>query len=372
MIGGVGFMKMKKWLKISMVFCLMVAMVAGMTACGSSDSSTAATTSTSDSSSTEASSEATTEPAAEAQTITFAHVSAETTSTHQAALAFKEYVEANSNGLLTVDVFPNGQLGADRELIENVQNGSITAMVSSPAPQVNFVKGATIFDAPFVFATLEDARKVLDDQSFIDALDADYQSAGFKYFGASGQGFRTLTSNVKVTSMDDLKGLSIRTMENQFHMKAWSLLGTNPTPLTFNELYTALQQGTVSAQENPIELVYSQKFYEQQKYIMNTNHILQANTWIMNDAFYEGLSDDLKAVVTEGMRQAVATANQVNDEKEQGYVDEITAYGCEFVTIPEEEMAKFQEAVKPVYDDIAAACTEDVYKAFFASVEANK
>ena len=345
-------MKMKK-LKVSVGLLAMLAMLFSFTACGGSETQKADTDS----------------PKEEAQTITFAHVSAETTSTHAGAMKFKEYVEENSNGLLKVDVFPNGQLGADRELIENAQNGSLTAMVSSPAPQVNFVQSATIFDAPFVFDNLEHARAVLDDADFIGALNKEYENAGFHYFGASGQGFRTLTSNVKVTSMADLKGLSIRTMENKFHMKAWTLLGANPTPLTFNELYTALQQGTVAAQENPIELVYSQKFYEQQKYIMDTNHILQSNTWIINKDFYEGLSDELKAVVDEAARLAIETANQVNDEKYQGYVDEITAYGCEFVEIPKNEISKFKETVKPVYEDIKEATAPDVYDTFFSAVE---
>lgn len=361
-------MKMNKWMKLSVGLLAGVAMMASLTACGGGSSTTAEQPAATE----QPAAEASTDASAEAKTISFAHVSAEDTSTNAAALKFKEYVEANSNGLLKVDVYPNGQLGGDRELIENTQNGSITAMLSSPAPQVNFVKAATIFDAPFVFKDLDHARAVLNDEQFIAALGTEYEAAGFHYFGASGQGFRTLTSNKKVTSLADLKGFSIRTMENKFHMKAWSLLGANPTPLTFNELYTALQQGTVDAQENPIELVYSQKFYEQQKYIMDTNHILQTNTWIMNKDFYDGLSDDLKAVVDEAAKEAIAVANQVNDEKQPEYIKTIQDYGCEFVEIPAEEKAKIAEAVKPVYDDIKEATTEDVYNTFFSAVEQYK
>ncbi len=315
---------------------------------------------------------AATNSSAEPLTITFAHSSAEATSTNQAALKFKEYVEANSNGQLLVNVYPNAQLGGDRELVENTQNGTVTAMISSPAPQVSFVPAATIFDTPFVFSDLKQGRAVLQDADFTKAIGAEYQKAGFHYLGASGQGFRTLTSNKKVTTMADLKGLTIRTMENKYHLKAWQLLGANPTPLAFNELYTALQQGTVDAQENPVELVVSQKFYEQQKYIMNTNHILQTNTVIMNEAFYDGLSDELKAVVDEAGKQAVDTANKVNDEKFEANKKVITDFGDEFVEISSEEIAKFAEAAKPVYEDIKAGTTPAVYDSYFAAIEKNK
>lgn len=308
----------------------------------------------------------------EAQTITFAHSSAEATSTNEAALKFKEYVEANSEGQLKVNVYPSAQLGGDRELVENTQSGTVTAMISSPAPQVSFVPSATIFDTPFVFQGLEHARAVLKDEAFTAAISSEYEKAGFEYLGAAGQGFRTLTSNKKVTTMADLEGLTIRTMENKYHLKAWSLLGANPTPLAFNELYTALQQGTVDAQENPIELVVSQKFYEQQKYIMNTNHILQTNTIIMNKAFYDGLSDELKAVVDEAGIQAVDTANRINDEMKSEHVKTIEDFGDEFVEISSEELAKMAEAIKPVLEDIKAGTTQEVYDTYFAAIEALK
>ncbi|MFA9424557.1 MAG: TRAP transporter substrate-binding protein DctP, partial [Sedimentibacter sp.] len=179
-------MKMKKIL----VLTLALAMLVSLAGCGSKTKNT--DTGNVEAAKTEA--EAKTE-ATDVKTITFAHVSAETTSTHQAALKFKELVEANSNGQLKVNVYPTGQLGGDRELIENTQNGSITAMVSSPAPQVNFVQSATIFDAPFVFEDLDHGRAVLDDPEFMAAIGSEYDAAGFHYMGASGQGFRTLTAN---------------------------------------------------------------------------------------------------------------------------------------------------------------------------------
>lgn len=348
-------MKIKKVL----VLMLALAMTVSLSACGKSGNVSTGAKAEGDSTS-------------KALEMTFAHTSAEGTSTNDAALDFKKYVEANSNGQLKVNVYPNAQLGGDREEIENTQNGTVTAMISSPAPQVNFVPAATIFDTPFVFKDLKHGRAVFEDEKFTSAISKEYEAAGFHYLGAAAQGFRTLTSSKKVTTLEDLKGLSIRTMENKYHLAAWKLLGANPTPLSFNELYTALQQGTVSAQENPIELVVSQKFYEQQKYIMNTNHIIQTNTVLMNKAFYDGLTDELKAVVDKAGKECVATANRVNDENYEKNIKIIEDYKDELVEIAPEELAKFAEMTAPVLDQIKDGTTKEVYDAYFDAVEKYK
>lgn len=343
-------MKMKKL----MAMLIGVSIVVGLVSCGGSNK------------------EATGNASDDVKTISFAHTSAENTSTNEAVLKFKEVVEANSNGKLKVNVYPNAQLGGDRELAENVQNGSVTAMVSSPAPQVNFVQSATIFDSPFVFQDLEHARAVFTDPDFVAAISKEYEANGFHFLGAAAQGFRTLTANKKITKVEDLKGLTIRTMENKYHLKTWELLGANPTPLAFNELYTALQQGTVDAQENPVELVYSQKFYEQQKYIMDTNHIVQSNTFIMNKAFYDSLSDDLKKVIDDAAKQTIDTANKKNDENTPKYIDAMKQYGCEFVEIPEESKKKFIELASPVLEEIKKAVAPEVYDTYFKAIEKYK
>lgn len=340
-------MKMKK-LGISLLVGIMTM---ALTACGGSDSASTGEG---------------------VQTITFGHVSAEATSTHQAALRFKELIEANSDGQLRVDVYPSSQLGGDRELIESTQTGAVTAMLSSPAPQVNFVQSATIFDAPFVFDDIHHGRAVVSDSEFEDAIAKEYATAGLQYLGTASQGFRTLTSNRRVDTLEDLRGLSIRTMENQYHMAAWRQLGANPTPLTFAELYTALQQGTVNAQENPVELIHSQKFYEVQNYIYNTNHILQTNVWIMNKGFYEGLSDELKAVVNEAAAEAIAYANQYNDDHEPQYIQDMKDYGAEFVELPSSEIARFVEAVTPVYEMIQGDTKQEVFDAYFNAIERHR
>ena len=308
----------------------------------------------------------------ETYVITLTHATAETTSLHAGSEAFKEYVEEHSDGRILVNIYPNAQLGSDRETIEGVQTGEITMMSSSNAVQVNFVPDAVIFDMPFCFSDSETARATMADEAFTEAISAAYAAAGFHYMGVSDQGFRTLTANKEIRTPADCQGLTIRTMENKYHMATWEAIGANPTPLAFNELYTALQQGTVDAQENPIELICSQKFYEQQDYVISTNHILQSIVWIMNEDFYQSLPDDLKTVVDEASAYAVQAANEFQDENLAINTQTIKDYGVEFIELTPEEIAAFEDATSSIGDMIQADCSAEVYDAFTAAVEANR
>src|SRR5690625_4320709 len=250
--------------------------------------------------------------------IVAAHSTAETTSFNEILQYFKSEVEEKSDGRIEVEIHPNAQLGADRELIEGVQSGDITLSLHSTGPAVNFVDDVAVFDVPFLFPDKETAREVVAyGTPFYEKIAKSEEEKGFKLLGLHDQGFRTLTLNgTKVQEPADLEGIRLRTMENEFHMEAWKALGANPTPLPFNEVYTALQQGTVDGQENPYELIVSQAFYEQQDYVVQTNHILQMIQIIMNPDFFNNLPEDLQELVQETMTEAVDIGNQFIDDKE--------------------------------------------------------
>ena len=169
-----------------------------------------------------------------------------------------------------------------------------------------------------------------------------------------------------------MNGVTLRTMENKYHMALWRDIGANPTPLAFNELYTALQQGTADGQENPIELIHSQKFYEQQKYVVYTNHILQTIVWIMNEGFYTSLPEDMKAIVDEGSKLAIAYANQFQDDNVANYIKTIGDYGVSFIELTPEERQAFADAAKPVLEMVEKDCDPEVYSAYMAAVEATE
>ncbi len=294
--------------------------------------------------------------------VTISCSSAETTSLYAGCVKYKEILEAT--GKFKVNIYPNAQLGGDREALEGVQNGNITIHQCSSAPAVNFVQAAAIFDMPFVFANLEDARKVLSNENFLKVMGTEYEKAGFHLLGFADQGFRTLTLNKAVKTPEDMKGVSIRTMENQYHMEVWRSIGANPTPLAFNELYTALQQNTVDGQENPIELIHSQKFYEQQKYIIKTNHILQTINWVMNKAWYDALPEDLKKVIDDAAPEVMKYCNNFQDEAEGKYVKEMEAYGTQVIELTADEQKAFADKATGVWSTIEKDVGSEVYNAF--------
>lgn len=337
---------------------LAVSMISSLVACGGSETKTDQASSTA--------------PDDKVITMTWAHTTAETTAKHNGLLKFKELVEANSNGRIKIEVYPSGQLGTDRSVFEDIQNGSITGMVCNPAVEVAFVPSANVFDLPFVYDDMEHGRKVLSDPEFIAAIGAEYEKANIHLVGVTAQGFRNLTANKQIDSVDQLKGLKIRTMENPYHMELWKLLGANPTPTSFNELYTALQQGTVDAQENPIELIHSQKLYEQQKFIMNTKHIIQSDAWTMSKTIYDSLPDDLKKVVDDAAVEAMAYYHEYGDKNDVGNVKTIEEFGTKIVDVPQETLDKMQELSAPVYESIKETCAPEVYGAFFKAVEEQK
>lgn len=318
-----------------LLFTILLAVV--LVACGESDASSDNGSSSGDS-----------------YQIVAAHSTAETTSFNEILQYFKTEVEDRSDGRVEVVIHPNAQLGADRELIEGVQTGDITMSLHSTAPAVNFVGDVAVFDVPFLFPDKETARAVVAHGTpFFDAIAQSQEDKGFKLLGLHDQGFRTLTLNgTKVQEPADLSGIRLRTMENEYHMETWNLLGANPTPLPFNEVYTALQQGTVDGQENPNELIVSQRFYEQQEYLVRTNHILQSIQVIMNLDYFNNLPEDLQELVQEIMVEAVDVGNDFIDEKDEEYIATMEEDGTEIVELTPEQLAKFQEATESMVDVI--------------------
>ena len=141
-------------------------------------------------------------------------------------------------------------------------------------------------------------------------------------------------------------------------------MGATPTPFSFSELYTALQQKTIDAQENPIELIYSQKFYEQQAYITKTNHLQQTQQWLVSQSFYDTLSDENKAILNAGINAACKAATDYALDNEATWTKEIEDFGCTIVDLTDAERETFKQAVAPEWDSIQAKVSPDVWEAY--------
>lgn len=282
--------------------------------------------------------------------IKLAYVVPETQSTHLAAVNFKKYVEEKSQGRVKVELYPNGQLGGDRQAIEGVQVGTIQMTIPAAAVMSGFEKKFMVFDLPFLFKDRQAAYKALDGE-LGKKLNELLPSLGLRNLVFAENGYRHITNNRgPIYEPKDLQGLKIRTMENPVHIDSFKLLGANPTPMAFGELYTALQQKTVDAQENPISLIYTSKFYEVQKYLSLTGHVYAATVVLINNDFYNKLPEDIKKIIDEGAVKFRDEQRKLAAQQDTEWVDKLKAVGMHVNELTPEQKQKFIDATRPVYD----------------------
>ncbi len=344
-------MKKRKVLAIALVLAMCMSAVAG---CGGSSSSSSSTTT--ETTAAAAQEEASGDEAAEASEssgeaeFTWLLNSANTAD-HPAVIGlrhFADLVEERSNGRLKMEVFDNSTLGSERDTLEGMQMNTIQGATIVAASLAGFTDSFLVFELPFLFENSDQGRMVCDSevgQTILDSLD----EIGMKGLGFMEHGMRNITNSVRpIETPDDLKGIKIRTMENQIHMASFSALGADPTPMAFGELFTALQQHTIDAQENPLSVITSSKFYEVQDYLSITEHVYSATPLIVSKAAFEALPEDLQEIVVECGAEACAWERDYLDEVESQWIGEIEDYGCQ-VNYPDK--APFVEATKVVYDE---------------------
>ncbi len=300
-------------------------------------------------------------------TITWAHGAAETTTLHEAVLEFERLLEERSGGAVQVDVFPNQQLGGDREYTEAGTQGNVDMGSPTSSNIAGFIPSLNVLDAPFVVTERAKMYEVLDGEFGQAVLDS-MNSANLQGIGFLENGFRCLTTNKEIKTLADMQGVKIRVMENDLHMTIWKSVGANPSPLAFGELYTALQQKTFDAQENPLELIYNTKFYEVQPYVWMTNHIYSAYLCWMNLDKWNSLNADTQALVKQCMRDAEAFQRAKCADAEQACREAIDASGVSHVyDVDPALLAEIQAAVAPAYDMVREAVGDELVDAYFAA-----
>lgn len=290
-----------------------------------------------------------------------ATASPEDTVTQIFAEKFAKEVSALSDGRMKIQVYANSTLGGDRDLLETCADGDIPFIVQNTAPQVSFMNDLAVFDLPCVFDTLEDCRATIDDPEFYRLISDVYTDGGYHLLGMADQGFRVMSTNKPVESLTDFKGQKIRTMENSYHLAFWKALGANPTPMTFSEVYIGLQQHTIDAQENPYEVIVSNRLYEQQDYIVETNHLPHLLSLIVNDSFFAGLSEKDQAIIAKAANTATACAREQSDERISDRIATIEASNTEILSLSEETHNEIRSAAQPVYALIQNAIDADIY-----------
>jgi len=285
--------------------------------------------------------------AAAPRVIRLAHVVNERDGFHIAALKFKELVEARTKGQLAIEIYPNASLGDERTLLEGMQLGTIDMGVITNGPVANFLPRMAAFEMPFLFASAQEAYYVLDGPVGKKLL-AELETVNLKGLAYAERGFRNLTNSKRpVATPDDIKGLKIRVMENPVYIATFKALGVNAVPMAWTECLTALQQGVVDGQENPINVIYAYKLYETQKYLSLTRHTYAPALFVMSLKLYKSLPADRQKILVEAAQSAAEYERKWDADQESSQLQEIAKNGM-VITQPNLEL--FKQAVKPVYD----------------------
>lgn len=277
--------------------------------------------------------------------------------------AFKEvieYLKTESNGRIEMVVYPDNQLGDQLEVLEAIQMGMIQMTMPFTSDLASFDPRVQVLDLPFLFTDYPSLREALRGP-LGQKLENIYEEQGFKSFGYNLGGIRSVTNSKRpIFKLEDLEGLKIRVMQNPMHIAMFKALGANPTPLSYAELYTALQQGVVDGQENgPIQIVDA-KVEEVQKYYSLTNHLQSIEVILVSKVWYESLPEDLQKVFSDAMK--------LLEEKETEYLFDYTDECMEIirkagVTINDlkpEERDRFREKCMPIYDDFEKVIGKDM------------
>ncbi len=277
---------------------------------------------------------------------------------------FVEEIERLSNGRIQIKAYHNGAVGGDRELVESCMNGDIPFVVQNTAPQANFISELAIFDLPMAYTNIEDLRKTLDDESFMRLINEVYSAHGIRLLAMSDQNFRVMTSNKNITSLSDFAGIKIRTMENKYHLAFWQALNANPTPMAFSEVYIGLQQGTIDAQENPYEVIVSGKIYEQQDYVVKTNHLPHLLSMVVNEDFYNRLSKADQKIVDQAAANARDYSRKQCDKRVSDRLKIIKDSGTQEIELSDEVISQMREASQSVYDSIHEQVGDELFEAY--------
>lgn len=278
----------------------------------------------------------------------------------QGLVKFGQIVEKESGGTIKAEVFSDGVLGGDRQVIEALQMGTVQGTAVSTGVIAAFAPRMDAFDLPFLFKDKATAYKVFDGPIGQELL-GDLPKANIIGLAYWENGFRHLTNNKReVKTADDIKGLKIRTLESKVHVDSWKMLGANPTPMSFSQLYSAMEQGVVDGQENPYGNVVMSKFNEVQKYLTNTGHVYNANVLLISKKFWDGLTDKERDIVKKAAEEAKVYQRQLNDKEDQDSVAILKEKGMKITDLNPGEKEKMQQILQPIYKQVSDAIGGDL------------
>ena len=301
-------------------------------------------------------------------TLTLGHVIADGTPTDEGADHFAQLVSEASGGKIKIEVYPNSALGDNRAMIESVQQGTLDMVLPAVANLAAFTTATKLFDLPFLFKNDAHAEAVLDGEIGSKIL-SDLESSGLVGLAWWLQGWRELTTDsIEFHKAGDLNGCKMRVQDNEVHIMTWQLLGASPTTLAYSELFTALQQGTINAEENPISNIKLSGFSEVQKYLIKTNHLGYIGMWIINSDFYNSLSDENRQILDDACAVGLARNNEYSASSIAEKETFLTQQGTTITTLTPDELEAFKAKTTDVWESVKSNVSSEVWSAFEATL----
>lgn len=286
------------------------------------------------------------------------HVVSTADNYHLGLTKMAELIAERTNGRYKIEVYPNAQIGSERDLIEGIQLGSVGMCVVATAPVANFAPGLGAVELPFLIRDFEHADRVFMGPIGQELCDQVSDSAGVKCLGLWENGFRSMVNSKRpINSVEDIKGLKIRTMENAAHQALWKALGADPVPMAWGDAYTAVQQGALDGLENAITLLYSLKTAEITKYLAVTEHLYSPSIVLMQEGIWGKMSDEDKKIFADTFAEVSLYERQVSREAAAKAEEGLKAQGLA-VTHPDKE--GFRKATEQVKKDLSKKFTEIV------------
>src|SRR5690625_968383 len=330
------------------MFVLSIALVA----CGGEDDGA----STDSDSGTETSGGSDADSGGEEMTLKFAHEEGQGDVQDLYANKFKELIEEQTDGRITVDVYTAGTLGTNMDVLQSLQTGAIEIAITSPGFYGDVIPESNIMSIPFLFSdSLEVNKKVLNEsEALYGPLAEKYKEKGLTPFKFWLEGFMWWTANKQITTPEEMEGVKLRTMPSNLIIESYKHMGANPTPTDSGEIYTMLQTKGIDAQENPLFYIVNSNFLEVQDYLMDSRHHIYTTVTAANLDFFESISEEDQEIITEVVEEVNEWSFDMQDEESQKALDAAQEEDIEIIVLTSEQREAFRELSLPVRDDYAA------------------
>ncbi len=303
--------------------------------------------------------------AADVLKLKIGHVVTETGGEHLGSVKFAELLDKKSGGKIQLQIFPNGQIGGNREMIESMQVGALDMALPALPALGGFTDKTKVFDLFYLFDDNKQAEKVLDGPVGQEVAKA-VEAANIKIISWWTQGFRETTANREIRKPADLKGLKIRVMENPLHIEAWNTLGASAIPMAFSEVLTSLQQGVLDAQENPYQNIVNSGFHTVQKFIIETHHLYGPLPVVVSKIVWDKLTAEQQKIILEAAEETKVWQRAKQDEINNKLKADIQKTGKNvIIELTPEQKNEFRQKLAPLYKKYAPqmnGIVEKIYK----------